>query len=223
MKQATKLVSGEGVPHPRANAVFMEDRPVSLGWDFLTLIDEAQEWEDENGEDYGHGWLLRHPIKKLHLFQAFVANKKGSVKTKSAETNTRIVDAGTKKRAREVTEAADEISTPEKPQAAKKRRDSIVRKPAQPVARKEKGGKARRTLEEEPQQGVKATVVPSDPYSVLNEEIEIFWPKPYNAWFKGEVCEYFPEQKEYKVLYEEASGETSWDLHRLHQIKWKKA
>jgi hypothetical protein len=80
-RQATRLASGEGVPHPRASAVFMkahrappvpmsphctpppprpraspsppapltvvpgEGKPITLGDDFLALIDEAQEWE----------------------------------------------------------------------------------------------------------------------------------------------------------------------------------
>merc|ERR1712216_775340 len=73
-RQAKRLASGEGVPHPRSSAVFMQGQPVTLGSDFLTLIDEAQAWEDKYGEDYGHGWLLRHPLKKLHLYQAFLAS-----------------------------------------------------------------------------------------------------------------------------------------------------
>ena len=55
VKQATKMVSGAGVPHPRADAIFLENQPVGLGSDFLALIDEAQEFEDTHGEDYGHG------------------------------------------------------------------------------------------------------------------------------------------------------------------------
>jgi hypothetical protein len=73
-KQITRLASGEGVPHPRASAVFMkaqhphcpsaspavlfaavlcgvesrllwQGQPITLGEDFLTMIDAAQEWE----------------------------------------------------------------------------------------------------------------------------------------------------------------------------------
>ena len=53
IKQATKLASGQGVPHPRADATFRAGRAINLGDDFLEMRAEAQEWEDENGEDYG--------------------------------------------------------------------------------------------------------------------------------------------------------------------------
>ena len=76
MKQATLMVTGQGVKHPRnKNAVFLSGRPVLLGSDFGALINEALEWEDKYGEDRGHGWLLRHPLKKLWLFQHYSAQE----------------------------------------------------------------------------------------------------------------------------------------------------
>jgi len=34
-------------------------------------MEEAQQCENDWGEDRGHGWLLRHPLKKLLLFQQY--------------------------------------------------------------------------------------------------------------------------------------------------------
>ena len=85
LRQARLLVGGAGVAHRYNDAapVFARGRKLTLGSNFTSLLDEAWEWENTYGEDYGHGWLLRHPIKKLMLFQehVYLATKKA---TKSA-------------------------------------------------------------------------------------------------------------------------------------------
>jgi len=32
---------------------------------------EARDYESMYGKDKGHGWLLKHPIEKLKLFQEY--------------------------------------------------------------------------------------------------------------------------------------------------------
>ena len=70
LRQARKMLSGQGVEHPRNNAFFRRNEPVHLGCDFGQLIEDAWDFENTYGEDYGHGWLLRHPLKKLWLYQS---------------------------------------------------------------------------------------------------------------------------------------------------------
>ena len=55
--------------HPRADAVFKRGETITLGSNFTTMLDEAWEFEATFGKDLGNGWLLRHPIKKMLLFQ----------------------------------------------------------------------------------------------------------------------------------------------------------
>jgi len=72
MRQVKKLVSGQGVSYTRwpADVVFYKDRPVNLQTtNFENMVQEAKAHEARYGQDLGHGWLLTHPIKKLHLFQ----------------------------------------------------------------------------------------------------------------------------------------------------------
>lgn len=42
--------------------------------DFIELLNEGQDYENKYGRDRGNGWLLRHPLKKLLLFQQFILN-----------------------------------------------------------------------------------------------------------------------------------------------------
>ena len=74
MKQATALATGQGVPHTRYDRWFRKGRPVTLDEDLVKLRAEANVFllpED----DPGHGWRLDHPIGKMCLFQAFLAEK----------------------------------------------------------------------------------------------------------------------------------------------------
>ena len=70
LRQARKMLSGQGVEHPRNDAWFRRNEPVHLGCNFGQLIEDAWDFENTYGEDYGHGWLLRHPLKKLWLYQS---------------------------------------------------------------------------------------------------------------------------------------------------------
>lgn len=74
MRQVKKLVSGLGVSYTKwpEDIIFYENRPIDLRHtDFEKLLEHAKEYEQEYGEDSGHGWLLQHPIKKLLLFQEY--------------------------------------------------------------------------------------------------------------------------------------------------------
>eukprot|EP00939_MAST-03C_sp_MAST-3C-sp1_P002163 g2163.t1 len=71
MRQVRVLVSGSGIyyKHWQEGIVCFKDRPVTLATDFVKLWEEAKEFENEHGEDRGHGWLMLHPITKLLCFQ----------------------------------------------------------------------------------------------------------------------------------------------------------
>jgi len=78
MRQVKKLISGQGVSHVNwpSDKVFYQDRPIDL-WstNFDALLLEAKDHEQTYGGE--HGWLLTHPIRKLHLFQAYLKEKRG--------------------------------------------------------------------------------------------------------------------------------------------------
>ena len=42
--------------------------------DIVELMIEGQACEDKWGRDHGNGWLIKHPLKKLLLFQQFILN-----------------------------------------------------------------------------------------------------------------------------------------------------
>eukprot|EP00940_MAST-03C_sp_MAST-3C-sp2_P001326 g1326.t1 len=71
MRQVRVLVSGSGVyyRHWDEGVVCFKGRPVTLTTDFVSLYEEAKEFENEHGRDRGNGWLLLHPITKLLCFQ----------------------------------------------------------------------------------------------------------------------------------------------------------
>ena len=72
LNQTTKLVSGFGIQHPRSQkegCVFRKGVPLRLDDDVESILNDAWAWEAIHGEDLGHGWLVRHPLKKIILFQ----------------------------------------------------------------------------------------------------------------------------------------------------------
>ena len=68
-----RLASGEGITykHWPPGTVFYEGRCVDLSYDFNRMALEARNYENYYGKDKGHGWLLRHPIGKLKLYQEY--------------------------------------------------------------------------------------------------------------------------------------------------------
>jgi len=77
MRQVRKLVSGEGVTYaywPKG-VVFRKDEPVTMQSDISAIIDDARDYEDQYGEDRGHGWLLNHPLRKLLFYQHYLDTK----------------------------------------------------------------------------------------------------------------------------------------------------
>ena len=74
LRQAKILFSGDGIEyhHWKKGVVFHKGSQIDLSWDFWDLHREAKEFEDRHGEDLGHGWLMKHPIYKLHLFQQYL-------------------------------------------------------------------------------------------------------------------------------------------------------
>ena len=77
IRQVRKLVSGEGVTYSYwpDNVVFRKGEPVTMQSDISKIIDDARDYEDQYGEDRGHGWLLNHPLRKLLLYQHYLDTK----------------------------------------------------------------------------------------------------------------------------------------------------
>ena len=75
LRQVLKLVRGQGVgynPHWPSHVIFLENVRVDLeNFNFEFLASLALRYEQKYGKDKGHGWLLRHPLKKLQLFQEY--------------------------------------------------------------------------------------------------------------------------------------------------------
>ena len=72
MPQASKLLRGEGVGYLHwGKKMFHEGHKITLMDDIAALYDEAIDCEARWGKDLGNGWLLKHPLKKLLLFQKF--------------------------------------------------------------------------------------------------------------------------------------------------------
>lgn len=78
MCQVTKLATGQGVRYEslqygwhEPHQIFKKGVKISPLADFVALMEQAQTAEDEWGRDHGNGWLLRHPLKKMLLFQQF--------------------------------------------------------------------------------------------------------------------------------------------------------
>ena len=61
---------------------FMKGKQVTPMSDIVELLNEAQKCENEWGADRGNGWLLRHPLKKLLLFQQFCLKNPAFLKSK---------------------------------------------------------------------------------------------------------------------------------------------
>lgn len=71
MRQVSRLIDGVGITyrHWPKQVVFCQ-RPVCyLHENFAALRRQGQDYEDQYGEDLGHGWLVRHPLQKLSNFQ----------------------------------------------------------------------------------------------------------------------------------------------------------
>jgi hypothetical protein len=73
MNQVRNLVAGEGVTyhHWPSSVSFKKGSSIHLGQNMEELYQEAQDMEDRHGRDLGNGWLLRHPIRKLQLYQDY--------------------------------------------------------------------------------------------------------------------------------------------------------
>jgi hypothetical protein len=75
LRQVTKLAKGDGIMYPTgwpADVVYFQDTKVDLTFDFDIMLAEAIRYETKYGRDRGNGWLLRHPIKKLKMYQAYL-------------------------------------------------------------------------------------------------------------------------------------------------------
>jgi hypothetical protein len=71
MMRVRDLIHGYGVSYVGWKNSFraFEGVKVDLSMDFHDLLKQAQDIEKIHGRDLGNGWLLRHPIKKLLLYQ----------------------------------------------------------------------------------------------------------------------------------------------------------
>ena len=77
MRQVTKLAHGEGIRYESPKygwpegCYFLKGTKVTPLSDLVDLLQQAVDAENRWGQDRGNGWLLRHPLKKLLLFQQF--------------------------------------------------------------------------------------------------------------------------------------------------------
>jgi hypothetical protein len=75
MRVATKLVTGMGVTHKnKPGEVFRGNTIIDMTTDMQNLLNDAVAWLPPSGPnilDHGHGWALRHPVKKLQLFKEY--------------------------------------------------------------------------------------------------------------------------------------------------------
>lgn len=82
IKQVTKLHMGEGITYESKaygwpeGCYFMKGKVIGPTDDIIHLMDIGQTCEDDWGQDHGNGWLLRHPLKKLYMFQQYHLNPK---------------------------------------------------------------------------------------------------------------------------------------------------
>jgi len=81
MNRVRDLISGRGITYrnwPTDIRFHGNGQRVDLKTDLEALLKAAKNHEDQFGEDKGHGWLLRHPIKKLLLYQQYVQGKRNN-------------------------------------------------------------------------------------------------------------------------------------------------
>jgi hypothetical protein len=73
MRQVTKLVSGVGITyhHWSEGTFFKRGKNIHLHTKMEELYDQAVEMEQKHGRDKGNGWLLKHPIRKMELYQEY--------------------------------------------------------------------------------------------------------------------------------------------------------
>lgn len=79
ISKVRQLMSGEGISyhHWPDGTVFGKNLNINIvSTNFTHLLDEAIEFEDRYGKDLGNGWLLRHPIEKLRLYQEYLLENK---------------------------------------------------------------------------------------------------------------------------------------------------
>ena len=91
MRQVRKLVSGEGVTYAYwpDGVVFRKGEPVTMQSDISAIIEDARDYEDQYGEDRGHGWLLNHPLRKLLFYQHYLDTKARLAPAAKATTPTK--------------------------------------------------------------------------------------------------------------------------------------
>ena len=75
--RAADLASGRGVSYKLWSKPFNAGRAVTMQTNFHALMTRAVEWDCDaafggQGRDKGNGWAIRHPIKKLMLYQAYL-------------------------------------------------------------------------------------------------------------------------------------------------------
>jgi hypothetical protein len=78
MCKVRQLMSGDGISyhHWPDGTIFGRNLQIDIrSTNFTHLLDEAIEFEETYGKDLGNGWLLRHPIEKLRLFQEYLLEK----------------------------------------------------------------------------------------------------------------------------------------------------
>lgn len=72
LQKVTKLAKGEGVDYTKhwpTHAVFLKNIKVDLNFRFDLMGQLARQYEKIFGKDKSNGWLLKHPIKKMLLYQ----------------------------------------------------------------------------------------------------------------------------------------------------------
>jgi hypothetical protein len=81
IRQVRRLTSGDGITykHWPTGTIFAPNERIHLSTtNFDQLFDRAKAWEERYGKDKGNGWLLKHPIMKLKIYQQHVQDQSRS-------------------------------------------------------------------------------------------------------------------------------------------------
>lgn len=62
-------------PKKEFSVEFMKGIKIDLSMNIDKMLEDAKAFEEIIGKDKSHGWIARHPLKKLALFQQHVLNK----------------------------------------------------------------------------------------------------------------------------------------------------
>ena len=138
LRQIEKLSRGEGITYGgwAEGVVFKPGVKITPLSDLIELFAEATEMEARHGRDKGNGWLLKHPIKKLLMFQQFGLNNPEFLKSKSSlKSYVEEGGSGDEEEEEEEEEAGEGEGEGEKSGEGGEEKGAAVKENAAPVAK----------------------------------------------------------------------------------------